>query len=324
MTQTESEILAAPHVLEYPYTRSTGPVIGRFLTGLRERRIEGVRASDLRVIVPPAEYDPVTSEPLADFVEVGQAGVVTTWAWVYNPRPKHPLDRPFAWALIRLDGADTAMLHAVDAGDPSRMKTGMRVRVRWREETTGEIQDIACFVPEQDGPGHSPTPSNETTDGDPVRKIRTPIRLDYTITAGEAQSRFLRGVAAGKILGQRCPECEKVYVPPRGACPTCGVPTTDDVELGHTGTVTTFCVVNIPFAGSIEVPYVCASVLLDGADVTLFHLVQEVPVDEVRMGMRVEAVWMPREELAPTLESIRHFRPTGDPDAPYESYKDKM
>jgi hypothetical protein len=324
MTQTESEILAAPHVLEYPYTRSTGPVIGRFLTGLRERRIEGVRGSDGRVIVPLAEYDPITSEPLSETVEVGQAGVVTTWAWVYKPRPKHPLDRPFAWALIRLDGADTTMLHAVDAGDPSRMRTGMHVRVRWRDETSGEIRDIACFVPEEDAPDTESAPTTETLDGEPVRKIRTPIRLDYTITAGDAQSRFLRGIAAGKILGQRCPECEKVYVPPRGACPTCGVPTTDDVELGHTGTVTTFCVVNIPFAGSVEVPYVCASVLLDGADVTLFHLVQEVPVDEVRMGMRVEAVWVSREELAPTLESIRHFRRTAEPDAPYESYKDKM
>jgi hypothetical protein len=322
MTQTESETLAAPHTLEYPYTRSTGPVIGRFLTGLRERRIEGVRASGGRVIVPPAEYDPVTSEPLTDFVEVGMSGVVTTWAWVYHPRPKHPLDRPFAWALIRLDGADTSMLHAVDAGDASRMKTGMRVRVRWREETSGEIQDIACFVPEEDAPDTAAVPTAK--DNEPVRKIRTPIRLDYTITAGKAQSRFLQGIAAGKILGQRCPVCEKVYVPPRGACPTCGVPTTDDVQLANTGTITTFCVVNIPFAGSIEVPYVCASVLLDGADVTLFHLVQEVPVEEVRMGMRVEAVWVPRDELAPTLESIRHFRPTGEPDAPYQSYKDKM
>ena len=142
------EILAAPHTLEYPYTRSTGPVIGRFLTGLRDRRIEGVRGSDGRIIVPAVEYDPLTSETLEEFVEVGQAGVVTTWAWVYEPRPKHPLQRPFAWALIRLDGADTAMLHAIDAGDPSRMKTGMRVRVRWRAETQGEIQDIECFEPE--------------------------------------------------------------------------------------------------------------------------------------------------------------------------------
>ena len=142
-----ADILSAPHVLEYPYTRSVGPVIGRFLTGLRERRIQGIRMRDGRVLVPPTEYDPVTSEALEEFVEVGQAGVVTTWAWVASPRRNSPLDRPFAWALVRLDGADTALLHAVDAGDESVMRTGMRVRVRWQEETVGGIRDIACFEP---------------------------------------------------------------------------------------------------------------------------------------------------------------------------------
>ena len=146
--ETQTAVLSAPHVLEYPYTRSVGPVIGRFLGGLRDRKIEGIRTKDGRVLVPPAEYDPVTSEALNEFVEVGQAGVVKTWAWVSEPRPKHPLDRPFAWALIQLDGADTALLHAIDAGDESKMSTGMRVQVRWREETVGMITDIECFQPE--------------------------------------------------------------------------------------------------------------------------------------------------------------------------------
>jgi uncharacterized protein len=101
-------------------------------------------------MVPPAEYDPDTGEGLSEFVEVGQAGVVTTWSWVTEPRPKHLLDHPFGWALIKLDGADTAMLHMVDAGDESKMATGMRVKVKWRDERVGEIQDIACFVPEGD------------------------------------------------------------------------------------------------------------------------------------------------------------------------------
>ena len=144
----DGEVLVAPNVLEYPYSRTVGPVIGRFMTGLRDGRIEGIRALDGRVVVPPLEYDPETGDGLSEFVEVGQGGVVTTWSWVATPRAKHPLQKPFAWALIRLDGADTAMLHVVDAGDESRMATGMRVRVKWRDERVGEIQDIACFVPE--------------------------------------------------------------------------------------------------------------------------------------------------------------------------------
>jgi uncharacterized OB-fold protein len=140
--------LVAPHELEFPYTRSVGPVIGRFFGALMEKKVLGIRMSDGRVLVPPTEYDPQTAEPLSEFVEVGDAGVVTTWAWIADPRKDQPLDRPFAWALIKLDGADTSMLHAVDGGDDSAMSTGMRVRARWRDERVGEIRDIECFEPE--------------------------------------------------------------------------------------------------------------------------------------------------------------------------------
>lgn len=140
--------LHAPHTLAYDYTRSTGPVIGRFFTGLQARRIEGIRGADGRVLVPPQEADPLTGDDLTEWVAVGDAGTVTTWAWVDHPKAQAPLDRPFAWALVLLDGADTALLHAVDAGTESAMSTGMRVRARWADEPQGGILDIACFEPE--------------------------------------------------------------------------------------------------------------------------------------------------------------------------------
>ena len=145
-----AEPLVATHVLEYPYTRSVGPVIGRFLGALRNRRIEGVRTADGRVLVPPTEYDPETGRAVTDeWVEVGPSGVVDTWAWIGEPRRNNPLEHAFAWALIRLDGADTSLLHVVDAGDESRMRTGMRVRARWRDEPAGHVTDIEAFEPEE-------------------------------------------------------------------------------------------------------------------------------------------------------------------------------
>ena len=148
-------VLSALHVLEYPYRRSVGPVLSCFFTALRQRRILGVRTPSGRVLVPPGEADPETGAGVTDdFVEVGPGGVVTTWCWVARPRAKQPLSHPFAWALVRLDGADTALLHAVDAGAPSRMRTGLRVRPRWRSETVGEIGDIACFEPERSEGDH--------------------------------------------------------------------------------------------------------------------------------------------------------------------------
>ena len=142
-----TEVLTAPLVIEYPFSRTTGPVIGAFLTGLREQVIVGTKTSDGRVLVPPMEYDPVTGEPAQEVVEVGPGGTVTTWAWVSQPRPKDPLDHPFAWALIRIDGAESALLHAVDAADIGAMATGMKVTPRWRAEREGHITDIECFEP---------------------------------------------------------------------------------------------------------------------------------------------------------------------------------
>ena len=146
-SERDDELLSQDFELGFIYTRSTGPVVGRFLGGLAERRIYGVRSSDGRVIVPPMEYDPQTAEALSEFVEVGQTGVVETWCWVDPPHEKHPLERPFAWALIRLKGADVPMLHAVAAADRAAMSTGMTVRARWAEKRRGHIGDIACFDP---------------------------------------------------------------------------------------------------------------------------------------------------------------------------------
>ena len=141
------EVLTAPHALSYAYHRSVGPVLGRFFTALRDRSVLGSKTSDGRVLVPPMEYDPDTGEALEELVEVGPGGVVTSWAWVAEPLRNHLLARPFAFALIRLDGASSSLLHAVDAGEEAQMATGMRVTPRWADETSGSILDIACFEP---------------------------------------------------------------------------------------------------------------------------------------------------------------------------------
>jgi hypothetical protein len=147
---SQPRVYSAKHVLHYDYRRSVGPVLGRFFTELRDRRIVANRTPSGRVLCPPMEHDPesgVATSP--GFLEVGPAGSLTSWSWVPSPRAKHPLPRPFAWALIRLDGADSALLHAVDAGSEARLRTGLRVVPRWRAETRGEIGDIECFEPEQ-------------------------------------------------------------------------------------------------------------------------------------------------------------------------------
>jgi len=147
----KEEALRGEHFLQYPYRRATGPILGRFFTEIRDNeRLFGIKTSSGEVLCPPVDADPDTMEDLSvdDMIEVGPAGSVTSWTWLHEPRPSNPLQQPFAWALIRLDGADSALLHAVDAVNESVMRTGMRVVPRFANERTGGIRDIACFVPE--------------------------------------------------------------------------------------------------------------------------------------------------------------------------------
>ncbi len=141
----QPEVLSQAFELGFTYTRSTGPVVGRFLAGLRDRRILGVRASDGRIVVPPMEYDPDTAAALTEFVEVGQQGEVVSYAWVRQPRAAHPLSKPFAWAMVKLDGADVPMIHCVAADSAAQVSTGARVGAVWADETRGYITDIRCF-----------------------------------------------------------------------------------------------------------------------------------------------------------------------------------
>ncbi|MFL6117070.1 MAG: OB-fold domain-containing protein, partial [Catenulispora sp.] len=253
-----------------------------------------------------------------DWVEVGPAGTVTTWTWVAEPRADHPLDRPFAWALIQPDGADTALLHAVDAGEREAMATGMRVHPTWRADRIGSIKDIAYFAP---GEGPAEVPPSET-DLEPVTMLTVPSRLEYRLRGGTVWNRFIDGMAVGRIRGTRCATCGKVYVPPRGVCPADGLPASEWVDLPDTGVLTTFAVNNVPAAGAPEVPFVCGYVLLDGADIAMLVLVSDVPWQEVRMGMRVKAVWVPEEERTRSVKNLKWFAPTGEPDVPFERYEE--
>ena len=160
---------------------------------------------------------------------------------------------------------------------------------------------------------------------EPVKQIITPTRVDYTYTPGRATSRFLTNLAKGTIIGQRCPKCENIYVPTRGACARCGVPTEEDVPVSDKGTLITYSVIRVPSSNiDIELPYCAAQILLDGSDVPFFGLIQECPWEEVRMGMRVEAVWKPKSEWEPTAENLRHFKPSGEPDVPFEKFKEHL
>jgi uncharacterized OB-fold protein len=309
--------------LEYPYTRTTGSVIGPFLTGLRDGQLLGNRCGD-RVLCPPLEYDPATGEPLApEFVEVGPGGIVQSWTWVAQPTPKHPFDHPFAFALIQLDGADTRIAHAVDAGSIDAMATGMRVAAQFREERDGAITDV-YFVPEAEARAQDITAGEE-----PVTITEHLVSLTISEPLYPHRARFARGLLDGRVVGQRSPVSGKVYVPSNGYDNLERVEMTeaDDVEVGDRGAVSSFTVITpVQYYGQKETdPYIRASILLDGADQPITGVdIRDIPSDVFRVGMRVRAVWKPPGERDVSELGNRYggawegvierWEPTGEPD----------
>ena len=156
---------------------------------------------------------------------------------------------------------------------------------------------------------------------EPVKYIDAEVRLPYHYVAGDYRARYLRALKDKKILGSKCSKTGKVFVMPVIASPESFAPCDELVEISDRGTVTTFCVVNIPVIGrTLEIPYVAASVALDGAAISIFALIQECKAEDVRMGMRVQAVWKPDGERQGDHEDIQYFKPTGEPDAPLASF----
>lgn len=308
--------------ITFPYTRSLGPVVGTFMTALTEQRILGIRNGDA-VLVPPMEWDPATGAELPhDFVEVGPAGTVTAWTWVPQPTEQHPLDRPFAFAFITLDGATTPLLHAVDAGSPDALSDGARVAPRWKGTRVGHLTDIACFVP-----GEVPEVEGEDAGpaAEPVGMMDYVASITYRNPVPPSADRAVAASKEQRLLGQRCPVCERVYAGGRGYCPIDAVELGPDheVDLPHSGTITNFAIVTpVPYPGQTETePFVRAFVLLDGTDVVLvYQPVIELPYDEVHVGQRVSAVWAsPAEDSDDTgnmggaFGALLGWIPSGEP-----------
>jgi len=313
-------VQAVQSTIQFPYKRSLGPVVGAFMTALTDRRIIGIRSGD-RVIVPPLEWDPVTAEELAhDFVDVGPAGRVTSWPWVASPTAQHPLDHPFAFALVQLDGADTSFLHAVDAGSIDAMSTGMRVAPRWRATRIGHITDIEAFVPGEE-------PVVPADDGGPVAEPVTMMdynaSITYTLPVTPNQQRAEEANEQGRFLGLQCPVCGRTYTGGRGYCPVDSVPLGPDneVELPQRGTITNYTIITpVQYPGQTETePFARVHVWLDDTGVVLgYQPLLDTPNDEVRIGMRVSAVWASEAELKDLASNaegrLLGWMPTGEPD----------
>jgi uncharacterized protein len=127
--------------------------------------------------------------------------------------------------------------------------------------------------------------------------IRVPflMKMEYRYALGAYASRFFQELKNhGRLIGIRCPECERVYIPPRPVCGICFAETTEWVPVSDEGVLIGATVVRLPFIDPMTgerrpVPYGMGIIRLNGASTAMYHFVNETDDTKLRVGRRVKA-----------------------------------
>jgi hypothetical protein len=143
--------------LEYGW--DTGAAIGRFLDGLREGKIYGVRCRTCgRTVTPPRAFCELDFKPMDEWVELPDTGTINTFSISYVTWDMEPLRTPQIPAVIEIDGTSprVGFLHLVGGLRGSAVEAiraqitvGTPVRAVWRNapDRRGAITDILYFTP---------------------------------------------------------------------------------------------------------------------------------------------------------------------------------
>jgi uncharacterized OB-fold protein len=147
--KSKEEILIGDRDFDSIFSYDAGAVRSKFLTEIRDnKRIVGTRCPECNLVYVPARSICLRCfNNLNDFVEVGTRGVVTTYTVVNDKQPYYPVESPFIYAIIQLDGASTGLVHLLGGVDPEKVKVGMRVRAVFKPKRVGSIMDIKYFRP---------------------------------------------------------------------------------------------------------------------------------------------------------------------------------
>lgn len=144
---------------------------------------------------------------------------------------------------------------------------------------------------------------------DEKKIFRGKIKVPYKHTAGAYVERFITEIGKNnRIMGVKCPKCNKVFVPPRMICTECFEKMEEWVEVGKRGTVVGFTTISHSTAVMpLEPPYSYAIIRLDDADTDFVHLINVGDPKQLKVGMRVEAVF--KEKPRKRILDIEYFRP---------------
>lgn len=315
------ELMYLPNVMDFQLRFDAGKHGSRFFAELRDnKRIFANQCPKCgSQFVPPMSFcADCQGLEMTEWVEQGDEGILTNASVQYyeyaHPRTGRVQKVPWAAGIIRLDGG-ALISHRVIPPDPQKLKVGERYKAVWKEEgRKGEFFDILYFTQKE---GAKPE-DKLMLDSKAVPKESEPVsteqifRVNYQKTAGALKSSALAALRdEAKIMGSRCPQCNKVYAPAKSICDDCFVDIDELVELSGKGVLTTYTVVHRPEpAQPVATPLAYGLIKLEGADTGMCHLLGEVDFDRIEIGMNVMPVF--RKERKGDILDIKYFRPVSE------------
>jgi len=312
--ETTEPLAPLQAALAIKYTLTPGIAVEHCLRQFAKRQIIGSRCSGCQRMIVPAESScSRCGAEAGELFEMPQTGSISAFTACDGA----------VFALVRLDGADTDLLHVVLDADVEQLSHGQRVEAVWAEgELPESILAMSGFrIAAGEPPAASPRPFSGSDDvpADASGGMQVDARVDlhYEHAYGNYYGRLFDELkATRRIVGVRCPSCQAVLVPPRAMCEVCFVPTAQFEDVADFGTLRAFSVIHLAFEGQVrEPPYVYAEITLDGASTRLIHVVDGIDVstahETLRPGMAVRAVWK-QDSHTGTLDDIDHFTPIAD------------
>lgn len=138
--------------------------------------------------------------------------------------------------------------------------------------------------------------------------------LDFAVNLGDVHRRFFEGLENRELVGNECPDCGNLFVPPKPHCDECFVENEGWVTTDGTGVIDSFVVTYFKFRNMPEPPYVTGVIRVGDSETGMLHFVDGIDyedgeelMEKVETGMEVQPAWA--DERDGNIQDIEYFEP---------------
>ena len=124
------------------------------------------------------------------------------------------------------------------------------------------------------------------------------VRAEFNFWVGQYMDKLYDAMEKKKLVGNKCPECGYVFVPPRKICGKCNLTLPLDqgwVDLPNSGTLLNYTVtpykINERSDRKVKKPQIIGMIQIDGSNTGIVYRLLDLEPEEVKIGMKLKIEW---------------------------------